>query len=315
MRAAVIRQPGDFDAIEIIDVTAPEPGPGQVRIKVAAAAVNPVDVWTRLGLPGHPLAGTREQWGLGWDVAGTIDAIGLHLNEISGDEFTVGAAVIGINDNIEVSLATQADYVVLPAANVVAAPATVGVIEASTIALNGLTALQALDLLSLDAGETLLVTGAAGGLGGYATQLAASRGVRVIATASAADEETVRAFGAREFVARGTDLAGQVRDLVPGGVDAVVDTALLGAEALAAARDGARFVAVTDPAEPAAERGITVQTVHVRSNRPQLISLVESVDRGALTLRVAEVYPLADLATAHKRLAEGGVRGRLVVTP
>lgn len=310
MRAAVIRQPGDFDAIEIIDVITPEPGPGQVRIKVAAAAVNPVDVWTRIGLPGHPLAGTREQWGLGWDVSGTVDAIGPGV-----DEFTVGEVVIAINDRMDVPIATQADFVVLPADSVVAAPTKVGVVEASTIALNGLTALQALDLLTLDAGETLLVTGAAGGLGGYATQLAAGRGVRVIATSAAADEEAVRALGASEFVARGTDLAAQIRELVPGGVDAVIDAALIGAEALAAARDGARFVAVTDPSEPTAERDITVQTVHVQSDRAQLTALVEAVDRGALTLRVAEVYPLADLATAHKRLAEGGVRGRLVVTP
>ena len=83
MRAAVVRQPGDFDAIEIIEVATPEPGPGQVRIKVAAAAVNPDDVWTRLGLPGHPLAGSREQWGLGWDVAGTIDAIGQGVDEFT----------------------------------------------------------------------------------------------------------------------------------------------------------------------------------------------------------------------------------------
>ncbi|MEU2033222.1 NADP-dependent oxidoreductase [Nocardia amamiensis] len=310
MRAVVVRHPGPEGTVEIVEVPTPQPGPGTVRIAVAAAAVNPVDLMVRAGVGGTPFAAPRDQWGIGWDVAGTVDAVGAG---VSG--FTVGQAVVGISDRLDVSLAAQADYVVLEAGNVASAPVSVPPVQAATIPLNGLTAIQALDALDLSSSDTLLVTGAAGAVGGFAVELAAEQGVRVIASASPADEEAVRALGATDFVPRQASLPDAVRALIPGGVDAALDAATLGPAALAAVRGGGRFVSVLVPATPVPLRGIDVRTVLVRADRRQLDDLVTRVDTGRLTLRVAETYPLTAADAAHKRLAAGGVRGRLVLLP
>ncbi|WP_040772714.1 NADP-dependent oxidoreductase [Nocardia pneumoniae] len=310
MRAVVVRHPGPDGAVEIVEVPVPQPGPGTVRIAVAAAAVNPVDLMVRAGVGGTPFAAPRDQWGVGWDVAGTVDAVGAGVTG-----FTVGQAVIGISDRLDVSLGAQADYVVLEAGNIAPAPVSVPPVQAATIPLNGLTATQALAALELASTDTLLVTGAAGGVGGFAVELAAAQGVRVIASASPADEETVRALGATDFVPRQASLPDAVRALIPGGVDAALDAATLGPAALAAVRGGGRFVSVSVPATPIPLRGIDVRTVLVRADRNQLDDLVTRVDAGRLTLRVAETFPLTSVTAAHERLAAGGLTGRLVLLP
>ncbi|MFI6957167.1 NADP-dependent oxidoreductase [Nocardia sp. NPDC050408] len=310
MRAVVVRRAGLEAVAEIIEVPTPEPGPGTVRVKVAAATVNPVDLMVRNGVGGTPFAAPREQWGIGWDVAGVIDAIGAGV-----DEFTVGQAVIGISDRLDVALAAQADYIVLEAQNVTPAPTSVPAEAAATIPLNGLTAVQALAALELTPADCLLITGAAGAVGGYAVELAAAQGIRVIASASTADEPVMRALGATDFVPREADLPDAVRALVPGGVDAALDAAALGPETLAAVRARGRFVSISVPNTPIPLRGTKVTTVLVHADRPQLAELVALVDKGHLTLRVAETYPLAAVTAAHQRLSAGGLRGRLVLVP
>ncbi|MFI9511448.1 NADP-dependent oxidoreductase [Nocardia sp. NPDC052566] len=344
MRAVVVREPGPDAVAELIDVEIPSPGRGAVRIKVVAATVNPVDLMVRGGVGGTPFAAERDQWGLGWDVAGTIDAVGPDVTD-----FTIGQPVIGISDRLDVSLAAQAEYVVLETGNVAPAPTSVDLVAAATIPLNGLTALQALAALDLKPGETLLITGAAGAVGGFAVELAAAQGIRVIANAAPADEAAVRALGAADFIPRTTgscdavgelvpgggdavypadeplrssgatartlDLADAVRALIPGGVDAALDAAALGPQPLAAVRSSGRFVSISVPNTPVPLRGTTVTTVLVHADRPQLDHLVSLVDAGKLTLRVADTYPLPDFATAHERLASGGLRGRLVLVP
>ncbi|MBF6220855.1 NADP-dependent oxidoreductase [Nocardia abscessus] len=307
MRAVVVRHAG---VVEILEVPTPQPGPGAIRIAVAAATVNPVDLMVRAGVGGTPFAAPRDRWGVGWDVAGTVDAIGTGVTE-----FTIGQAVIGISDRLDVSLGAQADYVVLEAGNVAPAPVSVSPVPAATLPLNGLTAVQALAALDLASTDTLLVTGAAGAVGGFAVELAAARGLRVIASASPADEDAVRALGATDFVSRHASLPEAVRALIPGGVDAALDAAALGPETLAAVRGGGRFVSISVPNTPIPLRGTDVRTVLVRADRPQLDQLVAHVDAGELTLRVAETLPLTSVEAAQKRLAEGGVRGRLVLIP
>ncbi|NMN97927.1 NADP-dependent oxidoreductase [Antrihabitans stalactiti] len=298
MRAAIVTQPGGPEAVEILDVPTPVPGPKQVRIKVEAATVNPIDAATRQGYRYEP--GAKR--GLGWDVAGTVDAVGTDV-----EEFEVGDAVIGIEDRMLVPLGTQAEYVVLNTDHVAAAPTTVGAVEAATIPLNGLTALQALGLLELSAGQTLLITGAAGAVGSYAIELAAARGIQVTAQASASDEPALRALGATGFVDRNDEL--------PTGFDAVLDTALIGDAAVAATRDGGRFAWLLSQAGPETQRGIDVNLVRVRGDADQSAHLVRLVDEGKLTVRVAETFPLDEVQNAHKRLADGGIRGRLVLLP
>lgn len=210
MRAAVVRSFGGPEQVEIADVAVPEPGPGQVRIKVAAGALNPVDAAVRAGAFG----GAGKTLGLGWDV-------GRHGGRgRCGRGLGVGDPVVALTPSVGVPLGAHAEYVVVAADAVAAAPASVDAVHAGTLPLNGLTAAQALDLLDLAAGDRLLVTGAAGAVGGFAVQLAAHRGIEVTGHARAGDEELVRSLGAARFTADGVE---------PGSVDGVLDAAVLGA--------------------------------------------------------------------------------------
>ena len=296
MRAAVVTTFGGPEAVEIVEVEVPEPGAGQVRIKVAASAVNPVDLAVRAGVFG----GAGRTLGLGWDVAGTVDAVGVAAAWEVGDE------VVALAAGVTAPLGAHAEYVVVPADAVAKAPAAVDAVHAGTLPLNGLTAVQALDLLELAPGASLLVTGAAGAVGGFAVQLAAQRGFVVTGQARAADEELVRSLGAAEFTADG---------VAPGSVDAVLDAAMLGEPALAWVRDGGVFVGAQPGRQPAPVRGVRTTAVEVSADGARLSELVRLVDEGALALRVAETYGLDEAAKAHARLAEGGVRGRLVLVP
>ncbi len=309
MRAVVIRSFGGPEVLEVADVPEPHAGLGQVRIRVAAAAVNPVDVGTRVGaLAGGGLMTAADQIGLGWDVAGVVD-------ETETVDFAVGDEVIGYSDRLNLPTKAQAEYVVLDADAVAPAPGK-DLVAASTLPLNGSTAAQALDLLNLRAGQTLLVTGAAGAVGGFAVELAAARGIRVVATASADDEELVRGFGAEAFVPRDAPLSETVRRAVPGGVDAAIDAALVSLPALDAVRGGGAFIAVVGGAPmPPPLRGIRVEIVWNRADSATLRGLSALAARGTLTLRVADTIPLADVVEAQERFAKGGVRGRLVLVP
>jgi NADPH:quinone reductase len=312
MRAVVVRAYGGPAALKMVDVPAPEPRRGQVRVRVEAAAVNPVDIATREGLMNVARPGVirdRRHVGIGWDVAGTVEAIGAGVTA-----FAPGNRVIGLRDRLDQDLGTYAEQVVLDAADVAPMPAGTSGVAASTIPLNGLTAVQALDTLGLAAGQTILVTGAAGGLGGFGVELAAMRGLRVIATAGDADERLVRDLGAAEFVPRSADLAGAVRDLVPGGVDAAFDAAVLGYPALDAVRAEGSFAAFIG-AGPVPLRGIRVLPVNIHAAGAALAALASLAGAGKLTLRVADTYPLEEAVKAHERLQAGGVRGRLVLVP
>ncbi len=312
MRAVVVRNYGGPEALEVIDAPLPEPGRGQVRIRVEAAAVNPVDAATRQGLMNVARPGVirdRDHVGIGWDVAGTVEAAGPGVTSPAP-----GERVIGLRDRLDQPLGTYAEQVVLDAADVARVPPGVDSVAASTLPLNGLTAVQALDLLGLAAGQTILVTGAAGGLGGFGVELAAMRGLRVIAAAGDDDEKLVRELGAFAFVPRSADLATAVRDLVPGGVDAAFDAAVLGYPALDAVRAGGSFAAFVGSG-PVPVRGIRVVPVNIRADGAALTGLAALAASGKLTLRVAGTYPLADAARAHERLEAAGVRGRLVIVP
>ncbi|MBO4255635.1 NADP-dependent oxidoreductase [Streptomyces griseorubiginosus] len=295
MRAAVVTDFGGPEAVQIVEREIPEPGAGQVRIKVAAAALNPADAITRSGvLPADP------PMGFGWDAAGTIDATGADAG------WAVGDAVVALEDNLVKQLGTHAEYVIVEGSAVAAAPTSVDAVHAATVPLNTLTAAQALDLLDLKPGQTLLVTGAAGAVGGYAVQLAAHQGIEVTALAGENDADFVRGLGAARFVARGD---------APGRHDAVLDAALLGETALEWVRDGGAYAGVMPPLLPAPVREIRTAAVTVTADGARLKELVALVDAGVLTTRVAETYPLNDAPKAHARLAQGGIRGRLVLLP
>ncbi|MFG6191793.1 NADP-dependent oxidoreductase [Nonomuraea sp. JJY05] len=311
MRAVVIHAFGGPEALEIADVPVPAVRERQVRIRVEAATVNPVDLATRSGaLTEAGLLPARDVIGIGWDVAGTVDEVGPGVSGV-----VPGERVIGLKDRLDVSLGAQAEYVVLDADAITRAPSDHSPVAAATLPLNGLTALQALDRLEPAAGRTLLVTGAAGAVGGFAVQLAAARGLRVVAVAGAEDEPLVRGFGAEWFVPRTARLGEAVRELVPGGVDGALDAAVAGAAALDAVRSGGAFAALVAGGAPLPLRGTRVFDHWIRADGARLADLVALVEAGSLTLRVAETLPLDQVAAAHHRLAKGGLRGRLVLVP
>ncbi|MFB9626733.1 NADP-dependent oxidoreductase [Nonomuraea helvata] len=306
MRALI----GGSGAPLLVEVPVPTAGPGQVRIKVAAAGVNLFDLAVAAGtLADYGVARKLDSYGLGFEAAGTVDQVG------DGASFHVGDDVIALVARLELPVKAQAEYVVVDASAVALAPRGCTAAEAATIPLNALTAWQSLDRAGVGPGRTLLVTGAAGAVGGYLVELAALRGARVVAVAGAGDKELVRRLGAEWFVPRGEDVASSVRALVPGGVDAVVDAAVLGLAALDAVRDGGVFIALSAGVAPVALRGTDVATVFFRSDADQLAEVVRLVEAGRLTLRVADTYPLEKVADAHARIVAGGLRGRLVLIP
>lgn len=312
MRAVVVEEPGGPEAAVLVRVDVPEPGPEQVRIRVRAAAVNPVDGFVRSGAAAAAgLVPARDRLGLGWDVAGEVDAVGAGVTG-----FAVGEPVIGVSDRLDVEVAGYAEEIVLDAGSVARAPAGWSAAEAATLPLNGLTALQALGLLDLRPGSTLLVTGAAGAVGGYAVELAVAAGLRVVAVAGAGDEDLVRGLGAQWFVPRAARRLGSaVRALAPGGVDGVLDAAVVGVAAHDALRSGGGFVSVQVGVTPPPLRGTRVASVAVRGDGGQLAWLSALAAAGRITARVADVLPLEHAVQAHRRLAEGGLRGRLVLVP
>ncbi|WP_426512403.1 NADP-dependent oxidoreductase [Dactylosporangium sp. McL0621] len=303
MRAVIIRSFGGPEVLEIAEVPTPSPGPGEIRVRVTAAAVNPVDLQTRSGaLARAGIMAPRAVTGLGWDVSGVVDAVGAGVTA-----FGPGERVIGLSDRPGLSLKTQAEFVLLEATAAAHLPGGADPVAAATLPLNALTAAQALDLVPAAARATILVTGAAGAVGGYAVELAARTGARVVAVAAERDAALVRALGAAHHVPR-TAAAEAVRALVPGGVDAVIDAANLGIRAMDAVRGGGTYVGVLGSPPPPL-RGIRVANVWIRADGERLASLAAA----GLTLRVAGTLPLPHVAEAHRRLEAGGLRGRLVL--
>jgi NADPH:quinone reductase-like Zn-dependent oxidoreductase len=299
-RAAVVRTPGGPDSIEILDVPLAEPGPGQVRVAVAAATVNPVDlavangVYHQFGLIHQP-----ERTGLGWEFAGTVDAVG------SDVDVSLGTKVAGLIVGFDRDFGTYAEQLVVSAADIATVPDGLDLIKAATVPLNGLAAAQILDLLGdapVDANR-LVVTGAAGAVGGYLLALAQDRGWKVTGLARTEDEGFVHSLGAA-FTVRAEP-----------GWDAVVDLAAQNQQALDLVSDGGKYVGVRPGAEPTAEREITVAVLITHPDGPRLAELLARAANGTLPTRIHSVLPLEQAADAHRTIAKGGVRGRIVLTP
>jgi NADPH:quinone reductase-like Zn-dependent oxidoreductase len=206
-------------------------------------------------------------------------------------------------------------FVALPGDSVVRAPASVPLVDASTIPMNGLTARRCLDLLDLAPGATLAVTGAAGAFGGYVIELAKVAGLRVIADARESDRELVTGLGADVIVERGPDVAAAILEACPTGVDAIADGSLQHEALLPALRDGGAIATVRGWNEPC-PRGISARPVWVREyarEREKLAELVRLIDAGRVHTRVAGVFPAAEAWRAHELLEAGGTRGRFVL--
>jgi NADPH:quinone reductase len=291
--------------LEVIERDVPEPGDGEVRIRVAAADVNPSDIATRERGSDR----SAPPWVPGWDAAGVVESVGHGV-----DRLGVGDEVVAII--LPASPGAQQELVVAPARQVVPIPAGASFEQAATLPMNGLTAMRSLELLGLEPGQTLVVTGGAGQLASFAIALAKERGLRVIADAKPADEELVRSFGADVVVPRGGGFVDAVRGVVPEGADGALDTALLNRDAFPAVRDGGVLVPVRGWNHGETERGIDIRPVlvwEVVGRTDWLNELSELASRGRLQLRVAGTYPPERAADAHRAVESGGLRGRAII--
>jgi NADPH:quinone reductase-like Zn-dependent oxidoreductase len=312
MRAVGVIEWGGPDALQVVELPDPEAGPGQLRIRVHAAAVNPTDTLLRDGGRAEQLRDVPAPHVPGMDAAGVLDQIGpgVQTDLRIGDPVMAVVVPHGAHG-------AYAELIVVPAESVVRAPAGASHAEAASLPMNALTVRAALDVLGLRPGQTLAVTGAAGAVGGYAIQLGKADGLRVIADAAPADEKLVTSLGADVVVPRGDDFGARVREVLPDGADGLIDAALLDEHAVAAVRDGGRIATVRGYEGPArAERGVTFHPVFVRlyaQEQAKLDRLRQQAEDGQVTLRVARTFPADQAPEAHRTLEAGGTRGRLIL--
>jgi len=222
MRAVGIMVHGGPEALEVVEIPEVHAGPGQVRVRIHAAAVNPTDTMARNGSRAEQQKVDPPPYVPGMDAAGIVDEVGPGVTT----GVKVGDAVMAMVVP-KGSHGAYREQVVLQARAVVPAPAGTTHVQACTLPMNGLTARQSLDLLGLSPGQTLAVTGAAGAYGGYVVQLAKAEGLTVIADASEADHALVQALRADIVVRCGDDEATQMLEHFPPGVDEPVDGAVL----------------------------------------------------------------------------------------
>ncbi|MEU7641711.1 zinc-binding dehydrogenase [Streptomyces sp. NPDC039016] len=311
MKAIGLTRFGGPEVLQVVDLPEPEPGRGEVRIRVHAAAVNPTDLTFRTGGRAEQLAQHPAPYVPGMDVAGVVDKLGPDTDArlAVGDRVVASVIPFGPHGG------TYAEQLVVAQESVVPAPEKATFPEAATLLLNAVTARLSLDALALLPGRQLVVLGAAGAVGGFAVELAKRDGLTVLAYAAEKDRAVVGKLGADQVVPRCHDAATDLRAVVPGGAPALIDGAALNAQALGAAAGGGALVSLKGWTGPA-ERGITIHPVssYVAANDTALLDrLARQAEAGELTLRVGEVLPAARAAEAHRRLAAGGVRGRLVL--
>ncbi|WP_280702597.1 NADP-dependent oxidoreductase [Kitasatospora sp. GP82] len=305
MKAIAIRQYGGPEVVEYTELPDPKVGPDSVLVRVKAAGVNPVDWKIREGyLDG--MLDVHFPLIMGWDLAGVVQAVGGAVTE-----FRPGDEVIGYVRKDSVEHGTYAELVSAPVRTLALKPAALGWAQAGGLPLAGLTAYQGLvRALRVQAGETVLIHAAAGGVGSLAVQIAKALGARVIGTASERNHVYLRNLGA-EPVAYGEGLADRVRALAPGGVDAAFD--LIGGGAV-----DVSLRLVADPARIAsiADYGVVAKGgryVFVRPDAADLAELARLADEGRLTVPVASTFPLAQAASAQALNAEGRTRGKIVL--
>ncbi|MER6425989.1 NADP-dependent oxidoreductase [Streptomyces sp. NPDC001137] len=310
MKAVGLMEFGGPEVLRVLELPVPEAGPGEIRIRVRAAAVNPVDALVRRGIAF--VADAEPPYVPGMDAAGVVEQIGAGTDT----DLRVGDRVMAVVV-VSGTHGAYAEQLVVPAESVVRAPAGTTDVEAATLPMNGLTARMALDLLELPVGATVAVTGAAGAVGGLAVQLAKADGFRVIADAAAKDEQLVKELGADVVLPRGAEFPDLVRKEVPEGVDGLVDTAGIAAQALRAVRDGGRVASSVGGTQVPDERGIETRFTFVPQyarEHAKLDRLRELTEADRLTSRVARTLPAEQAVEAHQLLEAGGRRGRVVLT-
>jgi NADPH:quinone reductase-like Zn-dependent oxidoreductase len=313
MRAIAIEHFGGTETLTEMDLPTPEPEAGEVRIRIAASGVNPVDWKIREGMLKQVFP-HRFPLILGWEAAGVIDAAGS-----GADRFRRGDAVFAYTRKPEIHGGTYAEYVVVPESFVAPMPRSLLFHEAASVPLAGLTAFQALFREpGVTAGATVLVHAASGGVGMFAAQLAKSAGATVLGTTGPVNQDFIRSLGVDHPIDyRAGDFREAARAIAPGGVDVVMDC--VGGETLEKSydvvKDGGRIVSVVTPPDPAfaAARGVRAHYHFVEPSSRELSELGDRIDSRKVRTHVSAIFSLRDAALAHLKSHDGHTRGKNVL--
>lgn len=309
MKAVRFDDYGDVDVLKVEDVPVPDPGPGQVLVRVRAAGINPGEAKIREGLLAARWPATFPS-GEGSDFAGVVDRVGPGVTTVA--TVAPGAEVIGWVD----TRSSHAEYVVVETQHLTPKPAAVSWEAAGALPIAGFTAWAAVRAVSLKPGDTVVVTGAAGGVGSLTVQLATRAGATVIGLASPANHDWLRRHGVIP-VSYGDGVADRIREAVPAGqrVDAFIDT--YGEDYVEFALNDLKV----DPArvdtivrfDAPQEYGVKAEGSMVGSSAETLRELAGHIAAGELEVPIAAAYPLDQVREAFTRLATGHILGKIVL--
>jgi NADPH:quinone reductase-like Zn-dependent oxidoreductase len=294
---------GAADVLKLVEVEDRSPGAGEVRVRVVAAAINPGEINIREGLL-HERFPTTFPSGEGSDFAGVIVEVGDRVDAIA-----VGDEVIGFSDE----RSAHAESVTISAERVIPKPHGVPWDVAASLYVAGTTARACVDAVRVRRGDTVVVAGAAGGVGILATQLAVLAGAAVVATASKENHEFLRSIGAIP-VEYGKGLADRIRKIVPDGVDAFIDTFGSGNVEVAVSLGVDRDRINTLPDLAARKKyGVKGDGMSTVAPREALIDLARLVAAGELVLPIAATFPLDQVRAAYERLGKRHGLGKIVL--
>jgi NADPH:quinone reductase-like Zn-dependent oxidoreductase len=304
-RAVRYENYGDVDVLNVVEVEDPVPGPGELLVRVRAAGINPGEAKIRDGALAERWPSTFPS-GQGSDLAGVVEQVGEGV-----EQFAAGDEVIGYTDD----RASQAELVVIPAEHATPKPPAVPWDVAGSLNVAGATAWAAVRAVGLSDGDTVVISGAAGGVGVIAVQLAVRAGATVIGLASERHHEWLRAHGAIP-VTYGDGVADRIRQAAPDGVDAFLDLVGGGYVELALELGVApgRINTIAD-FEAVGKHGVKSEGNAVGASASTLAELADLVARGELEIPIAARYPLDQVRDAYRELAENHTRGKIVLEP
>jgi NADPH:quinone reductase-like Zn-dependent oxidoreductase len=297
---------GDVDVLNVVDVERPVPGPGEVLVRVKAAGINPGEASIRKGVMHDRFPATFPS-GEGSDLAGVVEEDGPGVSP-----FVVGDEVLGWTDN----RASHAELVLVPVSHLTHKPAGVSWEAAGALFVAGATAYAAVRAVGAWSGDTVVVSGAAGGVGSLAVQLAARTGAKVIGLASERNHDWLRSLSVTP-VAYGDGAADRIREAAGGSVDAFIDTfgggyVQMAVEELGVAPE--RIDTIIDWA--AVEKyGVKVEGSAAGASAEVLAELAGLIDRGELEVPISRTYPLEDVRDAYRELEQRHTRGKIVLLP